>query len=460
MKYEGNNNWRSVWVWAVLAITLLGSCKKYLDQKPDETLSTLEKIADMQSFLDDNRVMNQFCPKIPGIASDDYYITTTDFNGLSFDLERKVYLWEKADLGVEVTEWPYKPILYCNTVLDEIENIKFTSEEQSQFNNVKGSAHFFRAFYFASIAEIFSQPFNKSSSAKDLGIPLRLSSDFSGTTSRSSVKETFEQIIQDLHVASNLLPLKSRVFTRPSKASSYALLARTYLVMGEYDSSLFYADKTLLLHDSLISYNSLDANSDNPLPIFNKEVIFYAKSPQTEILSSTYAKVDSTLILLYDEKDLRKKVLFQTNWDGTMAFKGDYSGGGLFGGGNLFTGIAADEIFLIKAECHARKGQLAESLAALNSLLETRWLPNQFIPVATTDEEELLTIVLNERRKELLFRGTRWSDLRRLRGDPQRAISPKRLINDQEIVLHPNSTKYAFQIPYYVIAKTGITQNP
>jgi len=70
-----------------------------------------------------------------------------------------------------------------------------------------------------------------------------------------------------------------------------------------------------------------------------------------------------------------------------------------------------------------------------------------------------LGTILNERRKELLFRGLRWSDVKRLNRDGA-GIILSREINNQEFVLPPNDKRYAIALPEDVLEMTGMEQNP
>ena len=71
-----------------------------------------------------------------------------------------------------------------------------------------------------------------------------------------------------------------------------------------------------------------------------------------------------------------------------------------------------------------------------------------------------LTLILDERRKELAFRsGLRWSDLKRLNQDSRYAKTLSRKIGGQSYTLAPGDKRYAFLIPVSVVQMDGVAQN-
>ncbi len=88
-----------------------------------------------------------------------------------------------------------------------------------------------------------------------------------------------------------------------------------------------------------------------------------------------------------------------------------------------------------------------------------RWDTNQFIPYSFTDKDLALKTILTERRKELVFRGLRWSDIKRLNRDGYN-ITLSRTVNGQTITLPPHDLRYAIAIPEEIIELTEIQQNP
>lgn len=436
------------------------SCEKFLDKKPDPKLAIPSSLSDLRSLLDAYSTMNVSYPTALEVLSDNFYLNSADLSALTASVYRNYYLWKKEENTSG--EWlAYSsPIKVSNAVLDNIKTIDYLPTQLEEFNAIKGSALFFRGFYFFGLAQIFAKPYHKETATKDLGIPLRLNSNFNEVSVRSSVDETYRQIIQDLKEASLLLPKTEILKTRPTKAAAFGALARTYLTIGEFDSAGRYADLCLKNYDAdpLMDYNDLLPNETAPIKRFNKEVIFHCLGSTLTILNVSRAKIDSVLYDSYNDNDLRKSVFFKSNNNGSYQFKGDYNGTGT-SSGYVFGGVVVDEIYLIKAECLARKGMTAEAMEALNELMKKRWAKAFFTPLTASDSKEALLKILEERRKELLFRGLRWTDLRRFRNDPDLSVVPKRLYNGDSYTLLPESARYTLQIPINVINLTGMPQN-
>ncbi|HMR19751.1 MAG TPA: RagB/SusD family nutrient uptake outer membrane protein, partial [Sphingobacterium sp.] len=121
-----------------------------------------------------------------------------------------------------------------------------------------------------------------------------------------------------------------------------------------------------------------------------------------------------------------------------------------------FQGLDADEQYLIKAECLAHLGSITDAMNTLNHLLRHRH--RDYIDKTATSQAEALEIIRQERRKELLFRGLRWSDLKRYNRDGAN-ITLTRTFGDKTYTLPPNSSRWLFPIPSNEIKTSGIEQN-
>jgi hypothetical protein len=439
-----------------LAAALL-SCTKYLEERPNKAMVVPHSVTDYTALLDAAFLLNVGYPSAGEIGSDNIWVTATDFAALSDRTARHAYIWDR-DLfnDNENNDWsfPYQTVLYANTAAEGIEKVARTAANASEWDNVKGTALFFRAFAFYNLAQQFCVPYNEATAATDMGIPIRLSPDLSSPSRRASVEATYRQIMEDARAASGLLPITPLHRTRPSKGAAFALLARTALTMGQYSEAVRWGDSCLALPHALLDYNTLSATVANPLRRFNSEVLFHATLASKSILTPTIGKIDSLLYRSYATNDLRRTLFFKAT-PGGVSFYGSYDGTN-----SLFGGIALDEVYLIKAEGEARLGRTADALSALNALLVKRYRTGTFVPVTASSAEAALRVILEERLKELLLRGLRWSDLRRLNRESDKAVEVKRVISGMTYVLPPDDRRYTLPLPEKAVQLGGIPQNP
>lgn len=432
------------------------SCKKYLDAKPDKKLAVPSKLSDLQSLLDNYSKLNVREPVAGEVSSDDFYITTSDWLSLSSEEYRRMYIWEKDRLFTNTgNSWSnFSEIVYfSNTVIESLKDLQKNLYNKQEYNNIKGQAHFNKAKALLQAAYVWTPAYDATNSQTDLGLPIRLSTDFNEPSVRKSVEKTYQQIISDLKEANMLLPLKPTHVMRASKPASYGLLARAYLSMREYGLARLYADSCLQINSSLIDYNSLNPNATYPISRFNSEVIMETMIPSTQIVNTPRAKIVKSLYDLYSINDLRKSIFFKTvGLD--IQYKGSYEGSIA-----LFGGIATDEMYLIRAEGNARSGNISEAMADLNTLLVKRWKVDKFVPLTASNYNQAIELILLERRKELLMRGLRWMDIKRLNKEGAE-ISLTREINGVFYNLLPNDTRFALPLPEYLIELTGMPQNP
>lgn len=448
----------------ILGALLLQSCEKFLNEKQDQKIVIPESLNDLQALLDAAIYINYgYYPSVLEMATDDFYVSEAAFNNAS-NYNKDGYLWKPKPLheGTDINgAWmfSFRNLLIANTVLDEIDGIE--TKELKRKDEIKGAALFYRAYVFYQLAQAYCDQFVIGQTNSGLGLPLRLTPDFNERSRRVTVAETYQQIIQDLEKAVELLPVRTEVPTRPSVAAALGALAKVYLVIGDFEKSLSYANETLKLNDALIDFNTLNTNANIPIERFNKETIYYAYSFSPDLLKRTVGLVDSSLYKAYATNDLRKTVYFINNGDGTYGFKGAYTG---LSNNAFFLGITTSELSLIQSECHARVGQPDLALSALNKLLKSRFKKDSYIPYASVSADDVLPLVLQERRKELLFRGVRWSDLKRLNREPAfaKTLERKMLINGRQetFYLPPNDPRYNFILPEEVILKSGMQQNP
>lgn len=451
-----------IYLWSLVFFFLIIGCSKkdFLDEKPNQSHVVPTTLSELQAILDRDLEINGMgnggrgpVPNLGEIAAGDFYISDVHYNTGMNSQFQNYYRWEKDvyDGSVEVASWrwPYQVVFSANVVLDGLKKIESNENNKNQYDETKGAALFIRAHAFYQLSQVFAPPYEFGKDNSAFGIMLRESADLNEKLMRSTVKETHGKIIEDLGKAISLLPIAVKMKTRPSKIATYGLMARVYLSMQDYDQALLYADSCLNLQSDLLDYNELNSNLTYPFQegdFAHKEVLFSAKmvAPLRQPLNIVYLRFKEDLIDLFQEGDLRKSVSFYESPTG-IRYKGYYHSGGI-----PFAGVSVDEIYLIRAECNARKGNVVQAMDELNRLVETRWDEKiQYSPLVATNAKEALTIILQERRKQLLLRGTRWTDLRRLNLEGSE-ITLEREINGTKFTLPPNDARYTYPIPMEV----------
>lgn len=441
----------------IVLLLVSTSCSEFLDMKPDQKMAVPKTLEHCDLLLNDYSTMNMGYPSLGEIASDDYFLRSEDWNSIySYD-EQQTYIWQAKVMTLS-TQWqnPYRVVYISNQILEVLRDINRNTDRPS-YDRIRGGAHFYRAFAFHQLASVFTLPYQEGTAELELGIPLRLDPAIDYKSVRASLKDTYRQIIADYESAIANLPVVEPFIGRPGKAAAYAGLARVYLDMQDYVRAYNYADSSLQLHSQLIDFKDLDSYNYAPIPRFNQEVLFPSVSVYSSQLGQTLARVDSGLYNSYELQDYRRAVFFQQNdFDAdTYFFKGSYDNTDAY----AFVGLTTAEVFLIRAESAARTGKIDEALFSINALARMRYRSDSFVPYIERNPDRLLSLILGERRKELVFRGLRWTDLKRLNLDSRFRMPLVRLIDGVEYRLEPNSLHYGHLIPDLVITESGISQN-
>ncbi len=443
---------------SLLCLFLVACQTHFLDIKPDQRLAVPTSLKDMEALMDNMNIINMTSVLIMGeIGTDDYYLNEAEWNALTNPYQKNGYVWA-TDIyeGQQCPGWnnAYTKVLYSNIVLEGLTRIIRTEKNAEQYDRIIGTALFWRAWQFFQLAQIFCDDYEKETAHQKMGIPVRLSSDINQANARASIADTYKQILNDLGESLRLLPVVPKEKTRPSQQATLALLSRIYLQMKDYALAKEHADQCLAISNQLIDYNKVDSKLSFPFPLYgfgNTEQPIFNVMLEIQVFFS-YLKVDPALIASYEADDLRFPVYFlKTN--NAYTFKGSYNGYDTF---NPFP--ALDEVFLIRAESQERLGNHTEALKDLNTLLIKRYKEGTYQARTMENTKNILAEILMQRRKSLLFRGVRWSDLRRLRKESGYTLV--RSMGNRKYELNPEKERlYTWPIPDNVIKLGGIPQN-
>lgn len=443
----------------IAGLLAIQSCDGFFEEKPNKSLVVPQSLDDFQAVLDAKpRAMNSSL-SVGLLSSDDLILGPSILNQLSYS-QVSSYFWRDDFYLPDESDpnWStcYRKVFHANLVIDGLKDYEAKSSlEFERMAILEASARFFRAQgHFEAVSHY--APYSDYTAPDQMGVPVRQTSDLNVKVGRMSQEEVYRQILEDLEFGLSVLPAKPDVPTRPSAWAAHAMLSRVHLYRQNFEASLYHAEKALEIGDVLMDYGSLDSTLTYSFEIFNPEVIFYG-----ELLSGRYALnaatyVNPEIVDLYQEDDYRPFFFFKKSATKTLFnFRGHYTGAYF-----VFGGLAVNEVIINRAEAAVRLGQEDKALESLNYLLSNRMKKEGYQPVTGDGEKSLLEIVLEERRKELVFRGIRWLDLKRLNTDQSTEVTLVRKYNDENSTLTPRDPKYVIPIPPMEISLNPMEQNP
>lgn len=446
----------------IAAVLAFGSCKKYLDKAPLDSVNTANywKTADDAIAAINGAYQPMQWPKLYNLR-----MWTTDIwagnsvvgagggtDGVETqDIANFVTSTDNA-AALDIWRGPAPGILRSNLVL---QNVPGMNIDTTLKNRILGEAHFLRASYYFILVRLFGD-------VPLITVPQTPEDDL--RPSRTPKAQVYDLIVQDFTTAINMLPLKS-AYTgadvgRASKGAAMGMLAKVYLTMGNYQLCLDLCQQVNALGYSL--------NADYSTNF----------SPATENSNESLFEVQYSGVTTYDFFSNENQASWTSTFTGPR--NSDFVGGGygwnqptqefvnayeagdnrkdktiLYAGGPTFDGktyqssysttgynlrkflvpksISPDyntnpnnfpvlryaDVLLMEAEALNELGRTAEAQAAatdlntggpLNRVRRRAGLGN----VSGLTQANLREKILHERRMELAFEGQWWFDLIRV----------------------------------------------
>lgn len=305
-------------------------------------------------------------------------------------------------------------------------------------NHLMGEALVGRAFEYLNLVNLYGNHYDPATADSDYGVPLVLSEEITGEKyPRASVAQVYAQIESDLNNAvDNYLAASTATSFDPDRSVGFAFLSRMYLYMGRYADALSNANSSLALNDELLDYKAyttkqgqwgriiaVDGSGDFPDEHENLENVYTRMLNGTSYIFKSVAASEELLAtfarnLPADGEDMRLSLFFAKDEFNPYTVGGSPD---KFTGYTIFApyiemniGFSTPEVLLIAAECEARVGDKNKALAHLDKLRDMR-IKNNVHFSTDYSKEEVLKMVIDERRKEFAFVGlTRLIDLKRL----------------------------------------------
>ena len=234
-----------------IAIIAISSCSKFLDVQPKQTfgdnlaVSTLDGLANtttaafskLQSgnlygggIIGNSEFMADF---LYTNSISDYSLVQFKTHGLNTYNSQANGMWNDA----------YSAIMIVNTVLKYLPN--FETQDPATVQRIRGECYFIRGIMFYELVKMYAQPSGYTAGNGHLGIPLVLNPgtvDKEQNNPRSTVAQTYAQIIADLMQAEQLLPTTN---LRATKYAAQAFLAKAYFTQNKFTEAKTYADKVI-----------------------------------------------------------------------------------------------------------------------------------------------------------------------------------------------------------------------
>jgi len=443
----------------ILISLILTSCNDFLEEKSNDkiipkTVDNYEELLYGEAYFKGNETFGNYLD----IMTDDVKCYTKGHGSsiLSSDAREVAYgyyAWQQepeiATSGSRNNDisWKklYHSILMCNIVINDLPDMEGTDDEKYFLN---AEALFIRAFDYFYLVNLYGEPYNKSSASMALGVPINnLTGMEDVSLSRVSVEENYNKIMYDLKNSIELFK-KTTIVLNHFKAnieSAYLLASRVSLYMKNYKDVVKYADLVIAKKPSLYDLKTKDPKVKF-INNFNPEILFAFGYYRLSYFDKGFFTVSNfpisdNLKALYFSNDLRKNVFFSSDMPNKNGTENDTKTYGY--------AMRTSEAYLNRAEAYTELDNMDKALVDINKLRSYRFSDDNY-NVSASLKEDVLTIVKDERRRELCFEKQRWFDLRRW-GMPRIEHVYKAgtsNVIDEVYVLNEGDVAYTLPIPY------------
>ncbi len=277
-----------------------------------------------------------------------------------------------------------------------------------------GEAYFLRAFLHFYLTEAYGD------------VPYIKSVDYGQNTvvTKETSAEVLNLALEDLASAERLLPASAVAGARlrPTKTALYALQARVYLYLGNWEQAVNSSSKVINQGTYIVETDlSKTFKKESRSSIWQLEPLKAGNNTREgglyTILSAPPSQISLTLDFVnsFEMNDARR-----TNWIGsksdtqqnTFFYASKYKQAGVTPT-TLEHSIVlrVEEQYLIRAEAYLKKQMYPQATADLNIIRSRAGL----LPLVFANETQLMTAIISERRHELFTEfGDRFYDLKRL----------------------------------------------
>lgn len=464
---------RVQYIWGIAvacAAVLFSSCDDYLGILPkgEKIPTTLE---DYEAFI--RYDYNHICDFSQAMyLMNDFYIASNTLNAIS--LESINYNWmENEDRIAENDEdetayyYSYSSIFYWNLMIRDVQEATECTEGERQ--ELIAQAKVLRAIDYFNLLNYYADPYEESTATEKLSVPLITSPDMGAASEQVTIERMYEFILTDLTEALPYLPEEGATVLHPTLGAGYAMLARVYLTMENYEDALSYAELALEQNNALYDwrqyYEDNRTQLDDPdnystsypaIGLDNVEnyIFRYGTNNQKNFgQSGTTNSLTTWRAARFEEGDAR----FASKWKWRyMSPDTIYYGirNDRFNGGGLTT----PEMYYIEAECIARQGgqdNIDEAMGILNTVRQTRFFKDVYQPLSATSVEEAVRLIIRDKANEYAQTPIPFWDARRLNLHAEYATTRTKEYNGQTLTLSPDSHLWTMPFPQGAVSNPG-----
>jgi hypothetical protein len=414
----------------ILLTLALGACSILDQQSPndvaDELVFTSEEGANaaligLYNTLQSRDYYGGYYPLIADLYSD--IGVDGGFDNVALD-EISVLDVTPSNIIIENT-WLsiYNTIATANAIISRVDDINdpdFTNEEKA---HIRGQALAIRALAHFDLLRMFGEHYDVNS---NFGIPVVTTVQTADdVVARSTVQETYNAILSDLDDAAlailaddrsksfintiSVEAIRARVLLHAGRPEDAAAAATqviedgTYAILDEFDFKSMYvspylSDESIFeLAFNVQNRSAFNAATFSRTNALRTEVLFLAESSMSDFFASRTEDARASLIdfVNNDESIIP---------DGrTLKYRGEETRD------NPAYILRLADVYLIRAEALGLSGGGLDDL----NLIRTQRGMTSLLESDFTDEAEFLSTVLDERKAELNFEGTRMFDLAR-----------------------------------------------
>ena len=482
----------------IAATLTFSSCDDYLDIVPKGE-AVLNKTSDYLGLLEDMygyplQTEWYLCGEV---TSHDMSI----IKNYTYPLNSAAYFWnEDFDRASYMTDTGsndlystcYSKIANCNIIIENINESEGNDEDKTAG---MAQAKILRAYNYFYLINTYAKPYDPQTTEQERGIILRKEFDLEAEGVQSTIADAYRLIQQDIEDALPNLPHKSLNAFRPDKSFGYALKAKVHLFKREIDEALQASLDCIKEAETAGGHKLWNMNTEYQAGLnYIMNEMYQGIMPESMFeygggIYSMFRTVAMNLYFTHDYNDsenlfyqhglnnmsphptmVRKPImdLFVPKEDlrytfnmGSAPTRPTAEPGSVMLNNMMIRwncgGIKLSEVYLMAAECYARKEDKGNAMKYVNDIRKNRIISKYYADLTANTADEAMQIVRDERKRELLLTCNGFFDMRRFCTEFNETLT--REYDGNTYTLKPESHLLTYPFPIAAMQNSNLIQN-